>query len=694
MAIQYYNNLFPPIVQSKLSAFSYVPREVNNDCVEEDNYIKYYFSPSVANNRSQFKSALVRVIRGDNNKNIIDRRIYNIQQIPYMNGEIYQEGNEYYVKIPVKYLYNYETNCIGTSLDLLTTNVPTGSLGLTLNNKKCYVLLNKRWEEVNEDNFAYDKYVIDNTYFKIQIRLLPFDIRPKGGSFTEYQVKDDLGDWFDLNEQWLNNKRNFISEYSAVTYIKPVYKPKLSLVGRFTSMLKDSSGNYYYKQPSKEDGINIISSSFYEFVGSYNNYRDIDETLSKYQFLLYDYKTREVIEKTEEKVPTYGTINWKSMSDLSNGSKYWLELRGETLNGLKISTRYILEVSFTPIKTLIGFEVEGNADFAKNTIKLNGRQIRFVPKDDYEYDEVYSHEFNGEYTKIKGTYITEPDLDLIPEKAYWVGQSRVKGITPEVYGFVGDELPEDTSFFRIYNDDVKYELRAVYNRSFQPDGPSSYFYIKDRDGLNYRCYVDGFSRIICLRTFDNVNPPEYYNLSDIGPDANLYWQLVVIKGRLSLRRYKSDEIEGIEFSDKIVLEKTYGEIGISVYYERLVIVGPHNYEDLIRKYTNQFELTKISSDGKQKAISSFVNRDGTFGNDWKKITDEQEYYFYFGDYYGTPYLYSALLEGENSYKLDWNNSEDDNEYFALTKDDEGNLYSISIANYGKIQTKPFIRGGN
>ena len=662
--MQYYNSLFPPITSTLLPAFDAIPQSKNGYTnINNINYLKFPFYHSIANARHQYKSVVVSVTRADNNINPVDKKIFNAGHIFFKavdkspeNQVITDQTGETYINIPSTYFINHDFAVASKSN--LPLGQAEGKIAFTFADNKTYIVVAGQWAEINQDNYKYPS--IEDLRYKVQLRLMPYEIRKKSDNVNWEALVGTT--WKLIDEQFFKDNRDFVSEYSTVTTVDPSYKAKVELPGGgFKQFTVD--GEFQPPVYNKDDNIvgdgindsvNIITSSFFQFIGSYFNQYDMQETISKYKFIIKE-KTKnnpleeEIVDESETVIvpnPELPSIVWQNKVELENDKSYWVILETESKNGLKTATTYWTKAVYSKMSGSAGLELEPDNELGRIKVKIDGTQILFVPKDS-EPTHVF---IGGEEAKFTKDYVTSRDIELNTVSGEWCSQVKVRGITPNTGPFLTISSEEISP--SVYTQYI-YELSAVYyEQTIEYNSSDSQKFLDISNQDRYRIYIDTLNRLSIKDAYTQGSYLSSVPLKDIGT-SNKYWLLSIADNRMQIEETSTS-------TQNTSLSFTRGDSVIDLKIEngRIVLDGGE-LGTVSKKYVNQFVWTKkiLEYDVMDKESEQILQQDivARFFNpatnqmeDFDKIGPEDEYYFYVGDNQGFLTLYAAQIKDGNN----------------------------------------------
>ena len=661
--MQYYNSLFPPITSISLPAFNTVPQSRNSYTnANEINFLKFPFYHSIANIRSQYNSIVMTIVRSDNNSNPVDKKIFNSGHIFFRakdkrpeNDVITDKTGETYLKLPVSYFLTYDS--VANSLSALPA-ASDNSLGFVFDTKKAYIRKSGAWQEISEKNYNYPS--LEDIGYKIQIRLMPYEVRQKASDKKEWEALVN-GNWLPINDAFFTKNRDFISEYSTITSVRPTYPPSLEIIGGF----KETSSNGAVQRPvynpddtivgdGVNDSINILTSSFFEFTGSFFNQYDITETIARYKFIVRYKQTANpladpIFDESPYVIvdtPESPTIKWQNKREYALGQFYWIELKIETKNGFTHSSIYWVEARYSKILGSAGLQIKPVPDTGKVEVLVDGTQILFIPENGER-----SHIFVGENeAKFVENYVTSRNINLSTASGQWCSQMKVSGVNPDGKVFLTIKTPDiDPSTPTQY----VYELSAFYEEQIIEQTISTSKRMIDNVGDRFRIYVYNDNRITFKEIYTDSQYETQFPVKDaITPET--YWMIKMINGRLSLESTttvtENVSVDFARYNDFISMEVHEGRIvleGDTVGKAEIKIFNQFTLKKTMLRYDSASKRTEeIIS---QSVVARFINPITNQFENFEKINENNDYYFYVGDNQGYLSFYVAQkkLDGTN-----------------------------------------------
>lgn len=243
--------------------------------------------------------------------------------------------------------------------------------------------------------------LINNTTYSVQIQFVSKNaVNPELNDFEIYPGYNPI-----IKDSWLKNNNNFLSEWSSVTFIKPILKPFI-IINNFN----ESSGIKIINQSLS----NISGNIKYEIRGF--PYQEEEEKLKKYLISIMD--------SNKEKVYNSGwiycdidnenqIIHLITQNTQREGTQYQLIIECETENGYKFSSLYnyriIKDISEKLFLSVDCFENNQDASIDITVKSNHGKMIgnfiisRASGKDTTDFSN---------YEDIQLISLTEPSLSF------------------------------------------------------------------------------------------------------------------------------------------------------------------------------------------------------------------------------------------------------------------------------------------
>lgn len=364
-----FTTLFPPILENYIPAFDAVTNY-------ETATVRFYFTPSIANNITQARSLMLRFRRVNTNTNPLPINTYPYE-VMWFSEESFvydKESTKHYVEIPVKTFLSPDAQTESPS-------IPNYFKGI-------------------------------DEFYKLQMRFSPYRVR-KEDEFSgrwEYLLPEEEI-WVAMNSNFMINGYGKFSEWSSACLVKPISPPKLTLLG-FEGFQNDIQDWY----------LDSIPTAVFNFTGSYTT-KDASELLKSYRFqvISYDYTqfseqgpdNNKVIEDSGWKLlGEYDAlnINWTNRIQFENKKKYWIRYEIETVNGFNTSVYYLIEPNFVSFPVSINLNVVAVPDLAKVEVRLDTSLIDSTKVNKLSILRTSSRSGDESYDELVCFEITKPGV--------------------------------------------------------------------------------------------------------------------------------------------------------------------------------------------------------------------------------------------------------------------------------------------
>lgn len=364
-----FTTLFPPILDNFVPAFDAVTDYRTAT-------VRFYFTPSIANNITQVRSLMLRFRRVNTNTNPLPLNTYPYE-VMWFNEESFiydKESTKFYIEIPVK-------TFLAADAQTESPSIPNYFKGL-------------------------------DEFYKIQMRFSPYKIRKEDSASGrwEYLLPDEEV-WVAMNSNFMINGYGKFSEWSSASLVKPIIPPTITLEG-FQGFQNDV----------QDWLIDTIPTAVFNFTGTYNS-RDASELLKAYKFevISYDYTkfseqgpdNNRLIEDSGWKfLGEYDAlnINWVNRIQFENKKKYWIKYEIETINGYKGSVFYLIEPNFITYPMSINLNVLGIPDLAKVEVILDTSLVDRTKVNKLAILRTSSRTNDEKYDELVTFEITDPGI--------------------------------------------------------------------------------------------------------------------------------------------------------------------------------------------------------------------------------------------------------------------------------------------
>lgn len=317
---------------------------------------------------------------------------------------------------------------------------------------------------IEPDDIKNKKFTVGN-YYKAQFR------------FISSALKDNIAESSDSNlQQWLVNNRNYFSEWSTITLLKPISNFTVNL-GKFSFSTRD--GDIIKSMKTTDTS---------ELVGEVRFEDDNDsEFLQKYRIKIYDTNKNDdyLVEDSEEKTTqSINTINYIATYDFTRQEHYRLELYIQTNNGY--------EKTFTAEFDIIGDSTKLKGELSATADPDKGRIILCFTPDMKEMtkEQLRNKNLIFRRSKEKAWYCNETNQDI--KQLYKRGWEDVKVI-------VLDDLKESDIIVYDYliEDGVEYsykvqlrDIDGTRSDMYPNEDTKDYMPIKDLSDFSLWGYVN------------------------------------------------------------------------------------------------------------------------------------------------------------------------------------------------------------
>ena len=251
---------------------------------------------------------------------------------------------------------------------------------------------------IEPDDIKNKSFTVGN-YYKAQFR------------FISSALDNDIAESSNSNlQQWLVNNRNYFSEWSTVTLLKPISNFTVNL-GKFSFSTRDGD---IIKSMNTTDTSELVGEVRFEDSND-------SEFLQKYRIKIYENEDYLVEDSEEKSTQSLNTINYIATYDFTKQEHYKLELYIQTNNGY--------EKTFTAKFDIIGDSTKIAGQLSATADPDKGRIILcFTPdKKEMPYEKLRNKNLIFRRSKEKAWCYNEKNQDV--KQLYKRGWEDVKVIT-------------------------------------------------------------------------------------------------------------------------------------------------------------------------------------------------------------------------------------------------------------------------
>lgn len=307
MAVTVVNTLYPPLIETFQPAFLYTTS------------VPIVFSLSPFNSINDIKSIHISIVDQRNNSNVLKMQMDTQPQI----DPITKENTEYQYSI-INGILIAEFPTFEENNNIIQKQ---GLFQYDSQNNLYAINISPEW--LNKTDTCWN----NNQYYQVQIRFDKCDV-------TEWQNS--------ITDGYMLNKREYFSEWSSVTLIKPILEPVISIAQLNTENITyTSSGTFHvsgcvvFKQDIESNGISWPETErlqSYRVISTLKvrNNIDIDQVIDDSGWIY----ARQNILKTENTVIDY-LLN---LTDTENKDELTIEIICRTNNGYIFSQSYNIKI--------------------------------------------------------------------------------------------------------------------------------------------------------------------------------------------------------------------------------------------------------------------------------------------------------------------------------------------------------------